>query len=156
MLVQCVYRSPSLANESLPDLAEILLCDHINDQKFKFRAIVGDFNIKRINWDEYCSYDSDSSISSNFIELVKDSYLTQHVRNFTRYREGDMPSILDLVFTNDEDLIDTISYGDPLGKSDHISLEFSMKIGLDMKQKVDSWGKPKYFRGDYDTINGNL
>ena len=156
LLVQCVYRSPSLADESLPDLAEILLCDHINDQKFKFRAIVGDFNIKRINWDEYCSYDSDSSISSNFIELVKDSYLTQHVRNFTRYREGDMPSILDLVFTNDEDLIDTISYGDPLGKSDHISLEFSLKIRLDMKQKVDSWGKPKYFRGDYDTINGNL
>ena len=60
------------------------------------------------------------------------------------------------MFTNDEDLIDTISYGDPLGKSDHISLEFSLKIRLDMKPKVDSWGKPKYFRGDYDTINGNL
>ena len=86
---------------------------------------------------------------------MKDSYLTQHVNRFTRYREGETPNILDLVFTNEEEMISNIDYGDPLGKSDHLTLEFMLRISSD-SDSTKTWGKPKYFRGNYDVINTNL
>ena len=39
-------------------------------------------------------------------------------------RHGQEPSVLDLVLTNEEGMIENIDYGNPLGKSDHLVLTF--------------------------------
>ena len=45
----------------------------------------------------------------------------------TRVRHGQEPSVLDLVLTNEEGMIENIEYGNPLGKSDHLVLTFEFK-----------------------------
>ena len=49
---------------------------------------------------------------------------TQHVRELTRYRAGQRPSLLDLVFTYESHLVDKIQISEPLRKSDRAVLEF--------------------------------
>ena len=58
---------------------------------------------------------------------VNDSYLHQHVKNLTRPRANQCPSILDLVLTNEENMISDLQFMAPLGKSDHAVLSFVLK-----------------------------
>ena len=52
---------------------------------------------------------SKSSEDYDFIEAVRDSYLTQHIKSPTRGRGGsDQPSTFDLLFTSREDAIESI------------------------------------------------
>ena len=53
-----------------------------------------------------------------------DSFLIQNVKHPTRFRGENNPSILDLIFTNEEGMIDSIEHCAPLGNSDHEVLEF--------------------------------
>ena len=48
----------------------------------------------------------------------------QHVCEPTRYRIGQRPSLLDLVLTNESHLVRNILMCEPLGKSDHMVLDF--------------------------------
>ena len=54
-----------------------------------------------------------------FIECVRDSYLYQHITDPTRARGNNKPSTIDLVFTNDNDIVESIEFSPPLGASDH-------------------------------------
>ena len=56
--------------------------------------------------------------------IVQESFLYQHVRSPTKQKTGNKPSILDLIFTNEETVIDRIYVNASLGKSDHQTLEF--------------------------------
>ena len=42
----------------------------------------------------------------------------------TRYGEGNTPSLLDLILTNEEGMVNNILYEPDLGKSDHIIIKF--------------------------------
>ena len=48
--------------------------------------------------------------------VFKDGFLFQHVREPTRFREEQMPSILDLILTNEENSVEKIDYLPSLGK----------------------------------------
>ena len=65
-----------------------------------------------------------------------------------------MPSILDLVMTNEEGMIENIEYLSPLGKSDHIIISF------DFKCYTQQSGKDKivyyYGKGNYDKMKTEL
>ena len=52
------------------------------------------------------------------------------VCNPTRKREGQRPSLIDLVLVNDEEIISEIEHHSPLGKSDHDVLIFDLLINL--------------------------
>ena len=52
-----------------------------------------------------------------FIEAIRDTYMHQHVLEPTRGRDN--PTLLDLIFTNEEGIIERIEHKSPLGKSDH-------------------------------------
>lgn len=45
----------------------------------------------------------------------------------TRYRTQQTANVLDLVFTNEESMINEIKYEEPIGKSDHLCLVWSLK-----------------------------
>ena len=64
-----------------------------------------------------------------------------------------MPSCLDLVFTNREQLIENVEQIAPLGKSDHSILKFKLKIKSEPSRPKIS---VRYEKGDYDKINNIL
>ena len=52
-----------------------------------------------------------------FLEAVRDSYLYQHVEHATRKRGNDDPSLIDLIFTDEEMQVSDVSHHSPLGKA---------------------------------------
>ena len=55
--------------------------------------------------------------SSLFFSKTQELCLIQHVTEVTRIRQHQAPSTLDYVFTDEENLIDSIAYEPPLAKS---------------------------------------
>ena len=123
LMIGCIYRSPSLGIGCIGEIKQIFTmsksygCSHI--------CILGDFNYKEINWtSNECTADFNHP-ANNCLDAVNDNFLTQHVHSPTRFRENETPLLLDLVFTNEEGMIDNISHRHGLGKSDHIILIIS-------------------------------
>ena len=71
---------------------------------------MGDFNFKEINWVDQNTSVGTVHISFKFLEVVRDSFLFQYVKQPTRYRNENTPSLLDLVFTNEKGMIETIDH----------------------------------------------
>ena len=67
--------------------------------------MIGDLNYKEINWDSWVVNAAEDHTSHQFVEAVRDSFLHQHVDFCTRFRNRQQPSMLDLIFTNEEYLI---------------------------------------------------
>ena len=55
----------------------------------------------------------------DFINVLHDTFLYQHVHQPTRPRLGENSNILDLVFSKEEGLVSTIEHYPGLGKNDH-------------------------------------
>ena len=79
---------------------------------------MGDFNFPDIDWENWSSLDSNSQ---EFIEIIQDTYLQQHVTQPTRYKEGQTSDSLDLIFANEEEMIPAqVQISDPLGLNDQL------------------------------------
>ena len=111
--------------------------------KYDKICIFGDFNFPNVNWDGTWN----GPMSNDIIEHFRDSFLIQMVTNPTRFRDGQKPTIDDLILVNEKSLISDIDYGDPLGKSDHLILSFDLYV-----PKVCTKEIPKY---KYDLQKGN-
>ncbi|XP_052786222.1 uncharacterized protein LOC128221661 [Mya arenaria] len=151
IVLGCVYRSPSSGNDNNRGLEKLLR--HISDMNFHDLIIVGDFNYPDIDW-ENCVADRENSDSDLFAECVKDCFLIQHVDEPTRYRGNQRPSILDLVMTNEENVISDLQYHAPFGNSDHCCLAFEYKCIAETKSTKTK--KYKYDKGDYVGMRENL
>ena len=120
ILVGCVYRCPS----STPRNNELLMhkivraCEIAGQNRI---LLMGDFNIKGINWVDNEAVGSPESLPFMFNECIKDCFLYQHVLNSTRFR-GEQESNLDLIFTKEEEDVKNIEIDLPLGKSDHATV----------------------------------
>ena len=96
--------------------------------------------------------------SKEFREVIRKNFLTQHIRNPTKSRGTNEPSILDHVLS-DENFISDIDYLSPLGKSDHSVLRFSCNFSSSDKCIGEQLN---YAKGDYvglckhmDILTGN-
>jgi len=150
LLVGVIYRSPN-SNET-----NNLCLNQIFSNSLAFNKsdilIMGDFNYPTINW---CATEcSGPPEARNFVESVQDSYLHQHVLNATRARVANNPSVLDLVFTSDENMIDKIQYESPLGHSDHGVLLFTVNCSTVISEPNDV--KWNFFKGDYESMKKGL
>ena len=110
--------------------------------------ICSDFNYCEIDWENESSDEKDKHLST-FINAVQDCFLHQHVTGHTRFRPGEEPSLLDLIFTNEEGLIYNLEYQFVLGDSDHISLPFYLVPQNEMERKSEP--NPNFFRADCAT-----
>ena len=63
-------------------------------------------------------------------------YLYQHITKPTRTRQGQEPSILNLVLSNEEGMIQDIEYLSPFGKSDHLVISRMRDL---IKRKHRAW-----------------
>ena len=126
-------------------MLELLKCDYIKSNKNVI--IVGDFNFPGIDWSDWTTVHSENHISYKFIELLRDNFMHQHVVENTRFRFGQNPSLLDLIISNEEDLIENVMYRDKLGASDHIGITFEVNCRLNVN--MNKGERSNFFKGDY-------
>lgn len=107
-LMGCIYRSPNCTFENSEHLRSLLRT--VCQEKYSHVLIMGDFNHKEINWIENSTVVGENHVASIFLECIRDTYLFQHVKEPTRIRENNVPTTLDLIFTNAENMIDNLLY----------------------------------------------
>jgi len=130
LLVGCIYRSPSKPlSDSISSLCDLL--GHLSG--YSHLLICGDFNLKDITWLDHCGNSTNHCIEP-FLDMIDNLFLFQHVTEPTRYRSTDTPSLLDLVFTNELNMINDISYSPPLGNSDHVCIYFNLVCYTECKR----------------------
>ena len=117
--VGCIYRSPSsnlenstnslcqLHRQVISSSSSYLTCDD-----FKYSNI------------DMC-VTSSSPHSQLLIDTVQDLFMCQHVMEPTRFRGNDT---LDLVFTNNDNMIENLKYLPGLGSSDHLCISLDVEL----------------------------
>ena len=99
LLCGCIYRSPTSGkDETITSLKEVeKVLSAAVEMKKSHLIIAGDFNLKAINWEIDFAEDKQHHLQE-FINVLHDNFLYQHVRQPTRHRLGENSNILDLVF----------------------------------------------------------
>ena len=119
------------------------------EEKSKRIILTGDFN-SNINWNTLDVKSYESCWDQKLLDLVQEFFLTQHVKENTRKRGPEDPSLLDLIFTRQENEIDNINYYPPFGKSDHAVLDFNFRIEYDIINDNQNYKRYlNYKKGNY-------
>lgn len=148
LLFGCIYRSPNSTQENNQHLNELI--KNLNEENFTHLLICGDFNFPNINWETNTSQDP---VAQDFLDSCDDTFIHQHIQKPTRTRTGQHPHVLDLVFSNEEEMVRTITHESPLGKSDHSCLTFKYLCTVDKKDNLNGRVIQCFERGDYQAIN---
>jgi len=151
LLVGCIYRSNSGTLENNENLLK-LITEAIN-KKSSHVLILGDFNYPTINWEAHTSQ-ANRHNEITFVDNIRKNSLFQHINQPTRGRINQTPHILDLIFTNEEQMISEILYLSPLGKSDHNILIFNFNCYI----KSPTYEKTLWFynKTDYDSLKKDI
>lgn len=113
-----------------------------------------DFNFKEVNWTNHTTSVGEEHLATLFLETIRDSFFHQHVIQPTRIRQGQEPSVLDLIFTNEENMLDNLQIKPGLGKSDHLVMTFTFNCYIEISETAQK--KRNIFKGDFATINNIL
>ncbi|XP_030841013.1 uncharacterized protein LOC115923809 [Strongylocentrotus purpuratus] len=148
LLVGVFYRPPNDSNgEAIDHLAQSFtrLGNKINSHNV---ILTGDFNLPNISWDDHV-VSSRSGYSTRaadtLVTLVEELGLTQHVTQPTRI-QGNTENILDLIFSNNPEIVDKISVTD--GIADHSSVIVDLRVAPTRKRPIR---RKIYLRGKADT-----
>ena len=146
LLFGVFYRSPSSSESNNLALNTILspLCVQ-ESPKYSHMCVVGDFNFPGINWSDVHTC-QEGSMEDKFIETMENCFLHQHILSPTRCRGNTTPHILDLVLSNEEEMVSEIKHLAPLGSSDHQVISFKYSCYADWSK---SQHKFNYGKGDF-------
>ena len=107
LTIGLVYRSPNINEEDNTKMQNAI------KEVSKGECItLGDFNHEHIQWK---SPKSTGAEDQQFLFLIQESFLTQHVLEPTR---GD--NALDMVLFSQNELVDNVKIHEPLGNSDFL------------------------------------
>ena len=154
LLCGCVYRSPTKLKNEITDIT-LKVSQVITEASLRNPTnllICGDFNYPEIDWEYEYANDNSESITP-FLETVQAQFLHQHVFEPTRFRDGNAPGLLDLILTNDENMIFEILHNPGLGESDHECLSFTLNC---YKEEKKNRIRPNFLKADYETIRARL
>ena len=141
VVIGVIYRPPNLSrNDGKLLWEEIKKASDRNNV-----CILGDFNFSGIDWKNQLS----DNESEDFLEVVQDSFLYQFINSPTRGN-----NILDLVLSNNENLVKDVGIGDELGNSDHKAIYFN--IIWDGRKKENSALIPDFRNANYGSIRRDL
>lgn len=134
LLIGIIYRSPSERSiEHNSKLRELLV--EASNKGFTHILIMGDFNYPDIDWVNYNSRgDKTDSPEYKFVDTVQDCFLFQHINKPTRWKGTQTPNILDLILTNEEQMVNNIEYSSPLGNC-MLSFDFNCCIKITISQR---------------------
>ena len=150
MLVGVIYRSPGSSEVNNDKLNQTIIeAVGLNHSHF---LLMGDFNYPNIKWDSEST--ESNTVEDKFIENIRDNFLFQHITKPTRGRLGNKSNILDLIFTNEEGMIEDVTYESPLGKSDHAVLLINHRCYTE----TTTYTKLKFYynQGDYSGMSNKL
>jgi len=82
---------------------------------------------------------------------MNDAHLSQIINFPTRFRQGQIPSLLDLVLLHDELLVNSLDSLPGLGKSDHLIISITLQISTELKS--NSTAKYDFSKADFVLIN---
>ncbi len=152
LIVGSVYRSPNSGQDNNTELANML--KDIAKEHASHLLIMGDLNFPRIDWINETSPASLDDPNTCFLELVRDNFLHQHIKENTHFRPGCQPSCIDLVFTNEEGMVSAVEHLAPIGASHHQMLKFKFNCYYihETKTRVSY----KYDKGDYAKLREEL
>ncbi|CAC5382827.1 unnamed protein product [Mytilus coruscus] len=154
LLLGLIYRTPSNRSQEYTKQLNTLTTEACS-KGYSHILIMGDYNFPEINWDSWNSPgESTESNEYKFLENLQENFLFQHVTRPTRWRGTNTPHTLDLILTNEENMISNLEYQSPLGKSDHCTMKFDFSCYTNIKSK------PKiiklFSRGNYIKIKEEL
>ncbi len=116
ILVGCIYRPLHTLHELNLDIINSIqvACELVARKKFTSLLITGDFNYSDIDWSSSYAIAKGKGrpTSNDFIDLLRSTYLHQHVRELTFGR-----NVLDLVLSNSQHNIYAVKVSAPLGGS---------------------------------------
>ena len=153
LVIGCIYRSPSGNQlDSTSRLCELM--KSISDTNPSHLVLVGDFNYRDIDWTHCYSTACINHHSHQFVNTIQDCYLVQHVTEPTRYRSDSSPHTLDLIFSNEPNMISDLQYLPGLGHSDHICLKFNIECYTIHTMPCNT--KLNLNRGDYEGMRNKI
>ena len=79
-----------------------------------------------INWESNTTTVGEDHKATKFVECIRDTFWFQYVKYPTRVRQGNEPSVLSLIFSNEENMVEKVNFLSSLGKSDHLVLTFKL------------------------------
>ncbi|VDP65464.1 unnamed protein product [Echinostoma caproni] len=124
MSITRVYRGPSATHWE--DQQTIQALDNLARNSTRL-DVMGDFNLRYVDW-ELGRYPRGSG--ETYLKWIRSRALSQHVKENTRYREGQQPSLLDLIITVQEEEGQSLEYHPPFGKSDHLLIKMTLQLKL--------------------------
>jgi hypothetical protein len=151
VLLLVAYRSPNSSEDNNSALLTAL--SNLPHDRYT-SLIVGDFNLPRINWDTWTTPGSADSKEFKFIEALRNNFLTQLVRQPTRFRGNEKPSLLDLIITNKEEVVRRITFQSGIGKSDHCLTK--VELSREAHQAAITRDFRNFHKGNYNRLRGIL
>ena len=152
LIIAVIYRSPNSSQDNTEKINNLIR--EVGNLGISHKLIMGDFNYRDINWDDWSTQGSETSQPFKFIEALRDSYMFQHIKTPTRARIDQQPTVLDLVISNEEGMVDNVNMESPLGKSDHACVNFKF---LCEKAKTERPRKKYLFdRANFPKISEEL
>ncbi len=148
------YRSPTSSAVNNGLLLEAL-DKTIGNKGAQHVMIMGDFNYPAIDFVECRVNSGEGTDDSRFYSRIQKLFLVQNVTEPTRIRGGQEPSVLDYVITDEENLVEDLSYEVPMGKSDHVCLTWKLKLERE-ELRSGSQEKLDYYKGNYEEISAAL
>ena len=154
--ILAIYRNPNSTDENNQHMNMIDLLNRICSMvDLSNLVIIGDFNLKHIDWTLLSPIGkSPNSYEQQIINCSLDNYLSQHCIEPTRVRAGNESSLLDLIFVKDESIIHSLDYEAPLGKSDHVLI--SLTLSTMLSRNKPSTEHFRFHLGDYTGIRSQL
>ena len=153
LLVGCVYRSPNSTNENNALLLELLKL--ATNGRHSHVVIMGDFNYLEIDWIRECSNVGVNHQATKFMEGVRDTFIMQqHVEHPTHRRGNHQANTLDLIFSNEQGMVDNVEHNPPIGKSHRVVLQW--RINCYCELQIIQKESIQYHRGDYEGFNEYL
>ena len=145
LLIGLCYRTPTSSSGNDAEL--LLMLDHvISHAGSRHVMIIGDFNYPEIDYVNETVAAGETASATLFFNKTQELCLHQHVKRVTRERQGQVSSLLDYVFTEEENLIDEVNYETPLGCSDHVVLTWEVAVVTEERKNLQD--KYSYFKGD--------
>lgn len=130
LLLGCMYRSPNATQAENVELNETLRW--ASSLNHELMTIMGDFNYREINWQTRTVRASANHPATSFLDTIDDLFLNQIVETPTHHRGEQQPTLIDLLMTNEENLITVVRHEAPLGSSHHDCLSFNLNCMVDV------------------------
>ncbi|WAR24441.1 hypothetical protein MAR_038110, partial [Mya arenaria] len=123
---------------------------------FDHLVILGDFNFPEIDWSTWTVHRNETHPAFSFVECLRDNFLNQHVQGVTRYRQGQDPSCLDLLLTDNQTEVENLTLSSKLGAKCNTKRGCKKPKWMDyycvrkVKKKYHAWKRYTYSRSYRD------